>query len=215
MNTFAKYCPCVWLAKSEEEHEKGSEIIVANQYGDEKTYTVFKKVIDKTKSKDGKSNFYSIISTGKSYAERKAEKYAEWSASQEEKSEAAFTASQKNRAFLSLGEPIKVGHHSEARHRKMFEQHDNAMRRCVEASDMAKEHARKSEYWKSRANEITLAMPESVDFYTNELEEAKAEHLAYKSGEKKQEHSYSMAYAKKRVNEIEKKLKIAMMVWGT
>ncbi|MDL2342538.1 DUF3560 domain-containing protein [Deinococcus sp. MIMF12] len=43
-----------------------------------------------------------------------------------------------------MGEPIKVGHHSEGRHRRAIERSDQNMRRAVE-------EGRKAEYWRGRA----------------------------------------------------------------
>lgn len=42
------------------------------------------------------------------------------------------------------GEPIKVGHHSEKRHRRLFERADNDMRAGSEALDKAKHHREKA-----------------------------------------------------------------------
>jgi hypothetical protein len=46
-------------------------------------------------------------------AKAKAEKYSSYAASAEKKSTEYYEASHEGRDFLALGEPIKVGHHSE------------------------------------------------------------------------------------------------------
>ena len=61
---------------------------------------------------------------------------------------------------------------------------------------------------------INLSMPESVDYFTEKLKEAKEKHEGIKKGFIEKTHSYSLTYAKKEVNEIEKKLKIAIRLWG-
>ena len=83
----------------------------------------------------------------------------------------------------------------------------------MEYSNKSDEHEQKAQYWDSRANDINLSMPESVDFYKYKLEEAKEKHLFYKDNPDKREHSFSLTYAKKAVNEAEKNLQIAKKLW--
>lgn len=56
-------------------------------------------------------------------------------------------------------------------------------------------------------------MPESFDFYEYELEKAKEKHEGLKNGTIERDHGFSLTYAKKEVNEIEKKLKLAIRLW--
>ncbi|MFK5165290.1 hypothetical protein, partial [Propionibacterium freudenreichii] len=58
MNTFQKFCPNVWVAKCEKQHEKGDVIEVTNRYGDAKEHIVFNLV---GRSPDGLFYFYSIV----------------------------------------------------------------------------------------------------------------------------------------------------------
>lgn len=57
-------------------------------------------------------------------------------------------------------------------------------------------------------------MPESLEMWEYKFEEAKEKHEGLKSGKYKREHSYSLTYAKKAVNEAEKNLKIAKLLWS-
>ena len=57
-------------------------------------------------------------------------------------------------------------------------------------------------------------MPESVEYYDYELEKAKMKHEFYKNNPEKREHSFSLTYAKKAVNEAEKNLKLAQKLWA-
>jgi hypothetical protein len=57
-------------------------------------------------------------------------------------------------------------------------------------------------------------MPESIEFYEYELEKAKMKHEGLKDGSIPRDHSFSLTYAKKEVNEIEKKLKTARLLWA-
>ena len=88
------------------------------------------------------------------------------------------------------------------------------MGKCVEFSEKAENHESKAEYLAKKANTINLSMPESVDFYKYKLEEAKEKHLFYKNNTDKREHSFSLTYAKKAVNEAEKNLEIAKKLWA-
>ena len=56
MNTYAKYCPNVFLAKCTEKHEKGQIIPVTTKYGKENESIVFNLIFEK----DG-FYYYSII----------------------------------------------------------------------------------------------------------------------------------------------------------
>lgn len=57
-------------------------------------------------------------------------------------------------------------------------------------------------------------MPESIDFYEHKLEVAQKYHEAVKSGKYPRSHSYALTYAKKEVNELQKKYELAKTLWG-
>ena len=137
-----------------------------------------------------------------------------WAASAEQKSNEYYEKSNKDRDFLSLGEPIKVGHHSERGHRKMIDEAWNNIGKSVEFSDKAVEHERVAKYWDKKAEVINLSMPESIDYYEHKLEKAKEYHEGLKSGKYPREHSYSLTYAKKAVNDMQKNYDTAKRLWG-
>ena len=56
--------------------------------------------------------------------------------------------------------------------------------------------------------------PESIDFYEHKLEVAKEYHEGVKSGKYPRMHSYTLAYAKKGVNEAQKNYDLAVKLWG-
>ena len=213
MNTYSKYLPNVWLAKCQTEHNRGDIIPVANKYGKESDCEVHNLIV-----KNANGYFYSVTRCDglnrQTYAERKAKKYAEWAKSAEAKSDAFFSKSQNGREFLSLGEPIKVGHHSENRHRKLIEKNWAAIGKSVEQSEKAKSHTYKSAYWESQSGRIDLSMPESIEYYTHELEKFKAEHLLLKSDPSKRQHSMALSYASKRVKDTSKLLDNAKILWA-
>lgn len=212
MNTYHKFAPNVFLAKCEEKHERGEEILVTTKYGKENESIVFNLIFER----DG-FYYYSIVRADgfnvQEWAKRRAERRREWSVSANKKSHEYFEKT-KDRDFLSLGEPIKIGHHSERRHRKAIADAWRNMGKSVEFSDKATEHERESEYWDKRATTINLSMPESIDFYAHKLEEAKEYHEGVKSGKYPREHSYTLTYAKKAVNEAQKNYDLAVKLWG-
>lgn len=203
----------MFLAKCESEYKKGDEIIVTTRYGKENESIVFNFMFER----DGYF-YYSIVRADgfdvQEWAKRKSERYENRASSAERKSNDYYKKSNKHSDFLSLGEPIKVGHHSEKRHRKIIEQSHKNMDKCVEYSDKAKENELKADYWAKRANTINLSMPESIDFYEYELEKAKETHKYYKENPEKREHSYSLTYANKKVKDTEKKYNLAKRLWG-
>lgn len=210
MNRFKKYCPNVWVAECEDEYEKGDIIQLETKYGKEVDCEVYNLVLQK-----GELYYYSVVKIEEqTYAERKAEKYSNASSNSIKKGNERMNAAQEGREFLSLGEPIKVGHHSEHRHRALIERNNNRMEKSVEYYKKAEEQKHKAEYWESKSKEITLAMPESIKYFSDKLEKAITYHKGLKDGTIEKEHSYSLTYASKDVRELKKKVEIAELLWG-
>lgn len=211
MNKFKKYCPNVWIAECEEEYEKGDIIELTTKYNKEVECEVY-NFLGYSRNKN---RVYSVVRTEeKSYAERKAEKYNNSALKNIAKSNEKWEQSQEGKDFLSLAEPIKIGHSSEKRHRALIERNRNRMAKAVEFENKAKEQIAKAEYWENKANQITLAMPESLEYFEYELEKAEKHHKELKDNPEKRQHSYDLTYAKKYVNELKKKVEIAKVLWG-
>ena len=212
-NTYAKYCPNVFVAKCPEKHEKGEVIPVTTKYGKDNECIVFNLV----GSKDG-FYYYSIVrADGYNVQERakaKAERYLNWAASAEKKSTQYYEASNEGKDFLSLGEPIKVGHHSEKRHRALIDRNWQRMGKSVAESEKAEQHEGKAEYWERKAKDINLSMPESIEYFEYKVEQAKERHEGLKNGTIERSHSFSLTYAKKDLNEAEKNLQTAKKLWA-
>jgi len=213
-NTYYKYAANVYVAKCAEMHEKGETILVETKYGKENESIVFNLV---GRDKNG-NYYYSIVRADgfnvQEFAKKKAERYQQWAASAEQKSNELWDASKEGRDFLVLGEPIKVGHHSEKRHRALIERNHNRMDKAMEVGKKVEQHESKADYWKRKASDINLSMPESVEFYEYKVEEAKEYHEGLKSGKYERSHSFSLTYAKKAVNEAEKNLQLAKKLWN-
>lgn len=212
MNTYFKFAPNVYLAKCDEKHEKGEIIDVTTRFGKENESIVFNLIFER----DG-FYYYSITRADgfnvQEWAKRRAERKRKWADEASAKSREYYQKSNKDRDFLSLGEPIKVGHHSERRHRKAIEDSLNNMSKSVEYSEKAAGFESSAEYWEKRANTINLSMPESIDYYEYLLCKATEYHAGLKSGKYPREHAYSLTYAKKKVNELQKLYDTAKRLW--
>ena len=209
MNKFKKYCPNVWVAECDEEYEKGEVIQLETKYGKEVDCEVYNLIANS----NGKY-FYSIVRVEeKTFAERKAEKYKNAVISNTLKSNERMEAAQEGREFLSLAEPIKVGHHSENRHRALIDRNNRRMDKSMEYYRKAENQKLKAEYWEDKSTEITLAMPSSIDYFEDKLLAATNYQKGLKDGTIPREHSYSLQYASKNVRDLKNKVRIAKILW--
>lgn len=213
MNTYHKFVPNVFLAKCTESHEKGEIINIENKYGKENECIVFNLIAHK-----GEFYYYSIVRADgfntQEWARCKAERLETAAANAVIKSDKYYKASNVHSDFLALGEPIKVGHHSERRHRNIIEKAWNNMGKSVEYSKKAEDYESRVSYWEGKANTINLSMPECLDYYEFELEKAMRKHEGLKDGSIERSHSFSLTYAKKEVNELQKKVELAKRLWA-
>lgn len=214
MNTFHKFCPNVFVAKCTEQHEKGEVIVLTTKYGKEVENEVHNFLGN---TKDG-FFLYSITRldgfNSQERAANKAEKLETYAANAEKRSTQYYEASQEGKDFLVLGEPIKVGHHSERRHRKLIERNWQRMGKSVAESEKAKEYERRAAYWAERANKIDLSMPDSLEYFEEQLRKAKEYHQLLKDYPQERKHSMSLQYANKAVKDLQDKVFMAIKLWG-
>ena len=214
MNTYFKFCPNVFAAKCEQQHAKGDVITLTTKHGAEHECTVWNYL---GRHRDG-SYCYSVTRTDgfnfQEWAKRRAERQANAAQRDEKIADQWYEKAQEGKDFLVLGEPIKIGHHSEKRHRALIERNHNRFGKFVEASKEAEKHKDKAAYWEEKAKQINLSMPESLEYYEFKLEEAEAYHAKIKSGEIPKDHAYTLTYSKKAVNELKKKLELAQKLWA-
>lgn len=213
MNTYVKFCPNVYVAKCDTPHEKGDVIEVATKYGKMNECEVHNLV----GMKDG-FFYYSITRVDgfncQERARRKAERYEQLAGNAENRASDYYKKSNKDADFLSLAEPIKVGHHSEARHRKIISDAQHNMQKFVDELDKADSLREKAKGWRQHVEDINLSMPESLEYYAEKLAKAEEYHEGLKSGKYPKPHSYSVTYAKKAVNEARKNLELAKRLWA-
>ena len=214
MNTFHKFYPNVFVAKCTEQHESGEIIVLETKYGKEVENEVHNFL---GKTKDG-FFLYSIIRVdGFNSQERalnKAEKLEGYADNAEKRSDNYYQKSQNGKDFLSLGEPIKIGHHSERRHRKLIEDNWRNMGKSIAESEKAKEYERRAAYWAERANKIDLSMPDSLEYFEEEFRKAKEYHQLLKDFPEKRGHSMSLQYANKAVKDAKERVDMAIRLWG-
>jgi Domain of unknown function (DUF3560) len=213
MNTYLKFAPNCFVAKCTERHHRGEVIQLSTKYGKEHECEVHNFLGE---LRDG-TFVYSITRTdgfnSQEYAKKRAERIKGWAQSAENKSNEFYKASQEGRDFLALCEPIKVGHHSEKRHRKLIERNYERMGKSVKMQEKAEQHLSRAEYWESKGEKINLSMPESLDFFEFELEKAREYHEGLKSGKYPREHDYTLTYANNKRKETEKNYKLAEKLW--
>jgi hypothetical protein len=63
----------------------------------------------------------------------------------EQESQNRYKAARQTLDFIPMGQPILIGHHSEARHRRDLERIDNNMRKSIEADEKAKYYSEKAD----------------------------------------------------------------------
>lgn len=214
MNQYIKYAPNVFVVACDEQQTKGATVEVTTKYGATHDVIIFNHVGN---HKDGRFAYSCVRADGfnyQVYCKNKAERRAAWAGSAVKKSDALWEASNEGKEFLSLAEPIKIGHHSERKHRALIERNHSRMDKSISEQKKAEQHQSKAEYWAAKADTINLSMPESIEFFEHELEKAKLHHAGLKNGDIEKNHSYSLTYAKKRVNELQKKYDLALKLWG-
>lgn len=214
MNTFTKFCPNVFVAKCKNEQKKGDIIILTTKYGKEIENEVHNYL---GKTKDG-FFLYSITRVdgfnSQERAANKAEKLEGYAANAEKRATAYYEASKEVKDFLVLGEPIKIGHHSERRHRKLIQRNWERMGKSIAEDEKAKEYKRRSEYWKEKENKIDLSMPDSLEYFEFELDKAKKYHQNLKDNPELRNHSMSLQYANKKVKDLQENVYLAIKLWG-
>ena len=217
MNRYKKYCPNVFIAVCDEEHQKDDVITITTKYGKENEHIVH-NFVGKFNTSGGVKFGYSITRTdgtnSQTVAERRAERLESWQQSANKRGSNWQEKSNEGAEFLSLGEPIKVGHHSEKRHRGLIERNWNRMSNAMKEYDKAASYESRIAYWNERANKVDLSMPESIDYFEAKLEEATRYQKGIKDGSIRKEHSYSLTYANKAVRDLKKKVEIARKLWG-
>ena len=213
MNTYYKFAPNVFLAECSEKHEKGSVVPVTTKYGKENPCIIWNLISEKNEK-----FYYSITRDdgmdSRDFAKKRAGRLHGFAENAEKRSDDYFEAATEGIDFLALGEPIKVGHHSEGRHRALIARNHNRLDHAIQEMDKSTSYQSRAKFWEAKTETINLSMPECLEVYAEWLDIAKAKHAALKDGTIKPEHGYSLAYAKKHVKKLEADLEMARRLWA-
>ena len=82
----------------------------------------------------------------------KAQQYRWWADIRKEKLEEMYKESRYLMENFDWTEPVKVGHHSERRHRKMFEKRNNLMQKIADTQAIIKRFLEKADNLERFAN---------------------------------------------------------------
>ena len=147
MNKFKKYCANTFVLSTEDEYLRGDIATITTKYEKEINVIVFNFLGQNFE----KNNLYSCVrEDGENYQtvmKRRAERRRYWANSQAKISNKFYKNSKKNSDFLSLAETIKIGHHSENRHRRLIETNNINMMKSIQASDKANCHEEIAKYY--------------------------------------------------------------------
>jgi hypothetical protein len=97
---------------------------------------------------------YDPVSTFKARqvaSEERADTHAQRATTERGRSDQRHQAARVAVAFIPPGQPILVGHHSEARHRRDLDHHDRNMRKAIEHGENADRAARRSDSARAQA----------------------------------------------------------------
>lgn len=212
-NTFRKYTSGVYcMASACDTLELGDGAEITTRRGKVVPVTVWKRL--GVARSDG-ATLYSVTRDDgfcrKEWMTRKLARQENAATRQERLSDEYSTKSNKDRAFLSLGEPIKIGHHSEKRHRKAIDDAWNNMGKSVEASRKAEKHEDKAATLAARlAREISLDTPESVDLLVERIADLEQTREEIKA---RPHESYELSNLGANIRRYRKRLETARKLW--
>lgn len=211
---FKKYTAGVYCLEAEQQFNHGDLVTVSTRRGKEVEITIWKHLF----TKNGVSYHSYIRCDGINSGERlqaKAEKHRERAARASDQSERYYEKSNEHHDFLSLGEPIKVGHHSEKRHRRIIEQANTNMGKSVEAANKASELLERAAGAEAASDNIFIDTPECLPRLREKLdrlvdfqEDAKA---LRKSGEDVPH--FVTANNGANIRRVKKQLETAIKLW--
>lgn len=120
--------------------------------------------------------------------ELRRQRYEELAEKAKAESDQAWQRSHDITSGIPLGQPILVGHHSEARHRRAIERSHAAMDKCVEASKKAQHYQDKAESVGSGG--ISSDDPDAINKLKQNLAAREANQAAMKQANKAKKGSF-------------------------
>jgi len=216
MTKFRKYAKSAWCIETTVDHVHGDKVTVTTRHGKEVDVKIWKLIFEK----DGVKYYSYIRDDGRCAKEkhlRNAERYANRANKKRDQSNDYYERSRKDSDFLSLGEPIKVGHHSEKRHRRMVEQARSNATKSVAALKESENLAEKAEGAQYAADsKIYLDTPDCLEALSNKLSQLEAEREAIKAHNKTSSEKapgYLLPNLGAQIRTTKANLKIAVAMW--
>lgn len=210
-NIFKKYTSGVYCMMSDNaDFNHGDETTIETKYGKEVEVTVWKKLF----TKDG-NTYYSVVRNDgfcrKEWTRRKMERAENAASRQERISQQEYEKSQEGRDFLLLAEPIKIGHHSEKRHRALIERNWNRMGKSVAAADKAKDYERKADELEYRLKkEINIDTPDCLELLQELIDALEEKREAIKAGDHEK---WELSNLGANIRRYKKRLETAAELW--
>lgn len=195
---------------SDQEFKHGDLTTVETKYGNEVEVKIWKLL---GKHRDGGFCYSYVRTDGMCSKQRllnKAERRKDWARSAVRKSNEYYEKSNKDRDFLVLAEPIKVGHHSERRHRKAIDDAWNNMGKSVAMANKATSHEQKAEGLERASKNIFIDVPESVEQLEAHIANIE-DYISIAKEQKAERFVITNAQANKR--RYKKRLEIANKLW--
>jgi hypothetical protein len=211
-NTFKKYTSGVYCIQSDNEClEHGESVIVTTRRGKEVDCIIWKKLFTKNDT-----TYYSYVrEDGFNRSERlkkKAERVKNRVEKLNSKSDEYYEKSNKDRDFLCLAEPIKVGHHSEKRHRKAIENAQKYATLSYQAHDEAKQQEHKIDTLSYKADsDINLDTPECLEQLKHKVATLEKQRQDLKDS--KQYETWQLKNLGSNIRRYKQRLETAVKLW--
>lgn len=220
MVQFKKHTSGVYVIETEQELENDSACTVTTRHGKEVDCLIWKLV----SSKNGK-NYYSYTRKDGFCRKEKhlnnAEKYLSAAEKSIDKAGHFYEKSNEHSAFLSLGEPIKVGHHSEKRHRAIIDKAWRNVGKSVEYSKKSQEQNERSKgALRAAQNNIFIDTPDCLERLNEKMSLLEEQRQKVKEFNKEANKtgqnplgSHVLTNLGAKIRETKKKLSIAEKLW--
>lgn len=210
-NTFKKYTAGVYCMESDNSNlQHGDEAIITTRRGKEVEVIVWKRLCQKNDK-----TYYSVVRCDgfnrTEWTRRRMERAERSAAKNEQISADFFEKSKEGHDFLVLGEPIKVGHHSEKKHRALIERNHKRMEKAVEAMRKVEGYQDKADTLQRRlAKEINLDTPDSLEQLKQRVEDLETQRQAIKSREHER---WELSNLGANIRRYKKRLETAQELW--
>ncbi|WP_052742147.1 DUF3560 domain-containing protein [Kiloniella litopenaei] len=209
-----KYTKGIYCLESDKVLDHGTKVQVATRRGKKLDVLVWKHL----KSVNGKHYHSYVRQDGFCSREkhlRNAERFKQRAEKKALLSNDAYEKSLKYRDFLSLGEPIKVGHHSEKRHRKIIEDNSRNMEKSVALDREANELNDRALGAEDAAEKIFMDSPDCLPRLHKKLQLLEGQKEVVRQARKQGDTPpYFSVNLNANIRAVKKKLKIAVDVWS-